>query len=37
MDVSLWKRPWTVGGEVVDDMLLNDDDVVVAEKNCDLA
>ena len=36
MDVSLWKRPWTVGGEVVDDML-NDDDVVVVEKNRDLA
>ena len=35
MDVSLWKRPWTVGGEEVDDMLT--DVVVVVEKNDDLA
>ena len=36
MDVSLWKRPWTVGGEEVVDML-TDDVVVVEKKNDDLA
>jgi hypothetical protein len=34
VDVSLWKRPWTVGGEEVDDMLTDD---VAVEKNRDLA